>query len=365
MSRLRVLSAGVDTIHLSARGQLKDGILLCFQHMQAAVKDGGSPMAFGFHDPEQLEFVLRGHGAHGHPFWLSSPRFEVFFGANATFPPAFIQLHSPWIHTVGVEAAVAEVEGILRSELFDGPVATTASRIDVYADEQGWSPTRDDFDRFACQAMRRRLYEVTGELHTAGRRLSGFVFGRGDVVGRIYDKTLEMQTRGHTWQELIWDGHDRENAVWRTEFQFRREALRTFRIRALEHALHARQALWQYGTTWLSLRRPTRHSVRARWPEAAVWGDLRKAWIGAPRCELIRERLRDAAEKRLVQGLVGYASSLEALDDRLDLTGVVMRDVPAARRYLTEKGEPFSEIVKRKRNSRLESRVVQGCRDRE
>lgn len=353
MTRVRVLGAGVDTLHVSVKGELQDGVTVCFEQLQREARDAGSPLPVSFHDPEQTEFLFRGHGAHGQPYWLSSPRFEVFVGAHSRFPPAHVQLHSPWIHALGIEDAIGEVERTLTSDFFGGPVAMTTSRIDVYADQQGWWPHPDDFHRFTCRATRRRVFELPGELRSEGRRLSGFVFGKKAVVARIYDKTLEMATRGQSWQETVWEGRDPDTPVWRIEFQFRRDALRGFRITDPAHALLSRQGLWEYGMHWLSLRRPTRHSDRDRWPEASVWEDLRRTWLGSPRSHLVRERIRQADELRLVQGLVGYTTSLAAVQDDPALAGVVTKEIPAARRYLAERGTCVEELVERKRRERM------------
>ena len=52
---------------------------------------------------------------------------------------------------------------------------------------------------------------------------------------------------------------------------------------------------------------------RARWPMAPEWVQLAAAGIGGSAEPLIRERVRQAELQHLTQGLVGYASSVEAL----------------------------------------------------
>lgn len=353
MTALRVLGAGVDSLYVSAKGEFWDGLLLVLQRMVELAEGETVPFTFREGGPD---FLLRPHGWRGYPYWVSSPRFELYVGAAAPFPPVYVQLHSPYLHTLGVEDAAAEAQEFLATDVFHGHMEVAVSRVDVYADEQGWEPRYDDFQRFACRGVRRRLYEVPAQLHASGRRLSGFVFGTGDVLARVYDKTLQMQTTEQTWQETVWSGYDRERPVWRVEFQFRREALSSFGVRTVADVLDARQGLWEYGTRWLSLREPTRHTRRARWPEATVWSDLRAAQIGSPRSDLVRDRIRAAAEQRLVRGFVGYATSLAAMGSARDLeaTGVLARDVPAARRYLAKRGVRFGEIAEGKRQRRLE-----------
>ena len=349
---LRVLASGVDSLYASVPGELKDGVIAMLIEHRAKTDKGGAVMTFR---EEDGHFLVRPHGWRGYPFWLSSPRYEVFVGAAAPFPPVYVALHSPYIHTLGVEAAVGEVQRQLGG-LLRGEASLVPSRIDLYADTQGWQPTAADFGRFVCRGVRRQLYEQPPQLHGSGRQLSGFMFGKGDVVARIYDKTLEMQVRGSTWQELMWHDRDPEDGVWRVEFQFRRRGLTTFGIRSMDQALRSRQDLWEYGTRWLSLRRPTRHMKMSRWPEASVWVKLRNAQLGSPRSDLIRERVRLADERRLVSGFLGYVSSVAAMSSGSDVDSAVQGAVPLANRYLNERGTRFSEIVDRKRALRRATR---------
>ncbi len=86
-----------------------------------------------------------------------------------------------------------------------------------------------------ARAISRRAWEENVEdrrrqILIEGRTFCGFTFGHGDVVGRIYDKTRLIRKRQESWPEEVWQGRDPERPVWRIEFQFRRGALRDFRI---------------------------------------------------------------------------------------------------------------------------------------
>ncbi len=350
MTPLVAVAAGVDTLYLSLRGELDQGAMRVLNELRGATADDDrTPFTL---DDRDGFLMVRPHGWRGFPYWLSSPRYELMLGAAAPFPAAYVQLHSAYIHSRGVEEAASEVVQLVSDKLFGGGVGVTPSRIDVYADVQGWEPTWDDYGRFVCRAVSRRQYAQDSEAHAAGRRLSGFTFGRGDVVARIYNKTLELSSRGETWPEAVWTEADRDAAVWRVEFQYRRKALTTFGLRSLSAVLAARQDLWEYGTRWLSLRRPTGEVARRNWPEADEWTSMRQLRIGAPRSELVRERVRGADEARLVRGLAGYASSLAArwLED--DVEALFRRAVPTLRRYYDERGESFGHVVRLKRSRR-------------
>lgn len=325
--------------------------MVAFNDMKALAK--GVAMVFQF-EPGEGHFLLREIGRRGYPIWLSSPNYEVFVGAAEPFPAVYLALHSAFIHTLGIEAAVGEVESLLGKWFFYGKVRLVPSRLDLYADVQGWIPVVSDFDRFVCRGVRRRMFEQPRELHGFGRRLSGFTFGKGDVEARTYDKTLEMGSRGQTWPELVWADADPTLPVWRVEFQFRRNSLVvTFGLRSIDAALGARQELWLYGTQWLSVRIPTAHSKPSRWPEAPLWAQLRDVTIRSPSSPLVRERIRETDIRRLASGFVGYLSSIGLMGSDQELDAAVRRALPLARQYLSDRGVTFADIVENKRRVHL------------
>ena len=379
-SGLMVLSAGVDALYASAIGAPAPCHLAAAQGRKADAVAEEQAVVW---EPERAgrAFLVRPHGWRGFPIWLTSPAMDVCMGGGKALPALYLWLQAPFIHQVGVEVAVEEAERV-RLALVREPERTpdpdrdwprpdwwpadplpptgppplgatlNASRIDLYVDVHGWEPTREDFPRFVCRAQRRTEFEGVRQLHSRGCRLEGFMFGRGAIAARIYDKTLELARRGETWPHAIWAGVDPERHVWRVELQFRRPALKSFRLRTVAEVLGARKQLWDYGMRWISLRVPNGDSNRSRWPEAPVWAVLRETAMGSPRSELVRERREAASKLRLLRGFVGYATSLAACDpaDRLD---GVLGGLPEVRAYLARKGMTFEDVVTVKREQRL------------
>jgi hypothetical protein len=83
--------------------------------------------------------------------------------------------------------------------VFAGPPQVTVSRVDVYADMQGWRLELADLDRFVCRGRGRRAFLEREQAFASGRRLTGFMFGRDALVARLYDKTAEIRRRGVSW----------------------------------------------------------------------------------------------------------------------------------------------------------------------
>lgn len=351
MSGLRILASGVDTLYMSARGALYEGLLVCLQGMRD-LNPKMEEIPFSFHT-EAPNTVLRQYGRRGYKFLLSSLAFDISLGAGEQFPEALIELRSQYIHSVGLETAVDQITELMSRDFFPHGFKLKVSRVDVFADEQGWQPKRGDFSRFVCRAVKASAFDQTPtRVDEVRGQFSGFTFGKGDVVARIYDKTVEMGT--DTWPELMWVGRDEDEHVWRIEFQYRRKALKELRVFHPEDVLHHRQGLWQYGLKWLSLRERTKDQTRSRWHVAGVWTELGSAAIGGSAVPLIRERIHEVDVARLTQGLVGFATSLEALGEAQGLSKVVAHQVPAVSKYLAHRGTGMGEIVEAKKRRVLD-----------
>jgi hypothetical protein len=193
MSQLRVLASGIDSLYVSVRGELVDGLLQVFTELRRLTPDTDVPLSLHGTAPD---LMLRRYGWRGYPFWLSSPRYEIAVGAADPFPAAYLQLHAAHIHSFGIEAAVRDAEAMLRRDLFPDGCLAIASRADVFVDEQGWIPQRNDFEFFHCRALRRRMFDVPRQQHGYGRQLSGFTLGKGDLLARVYNKSLEVAISG-------------------------------------------------------------------------------------------------------------------------------------------------------------------------
>ena len=349
---LVAVSAGVDSLYLSVQGTLKDGVAEAFGSLRALAEDGDDGVVPFDMGEDMGLYLLRPQRWRRYPIWLTSPRWELMLGASPPLPVAYVQVHAAFLHLVGVEEAVQRVIRGVRD--FVVAADMTVSRIDVYADTQGWTPP-DDIDRYVCRARKRDgFYDVPAQEHAEGRRLTGLRFGRGEMLARIYDKTCELRSRDETWPQVIWQDADPAQPVWRVEFQVRHGKLKERGLHRLTDVLARRDALWEYATEWLSLRVPTGAQMRCNWPVAPEWDALRNVAIGYPSSPLVRERVHQASELRVLRGLGGYLSALAALgDDDDELGGVWERAMPMLRRYYARQGTDFASVVQAKRARRV------------
>jgi hypothetical protein len=181
------------------------------------------------------------------------------------------------------------------------------------------------------------------------------MFGKDALVARIYDKTAEIKKRGVSWLPDLWgEDFDPGTPVWRVEFQFRREALADFQTKTVDDVIASVQDLWHYGSVkWLTLRTRTGDPRRRRWPLDPQWEEVQAVHIAPTMTGVVRRRIEEASELKLLQGIQGYATSLAAVRGR-DRREEAMTDIGSLiPRYLAERGLTFESEVSRKRARRL------------
>src|SRR5437764_1790639 len=237
MGQLKVLAKGVDTLHVSGRGSVRRDVWDQIEELRKLGELNESPELVELPETGQV-FYVQPRGLRWYSLGLSSDDYELMMSKSDRRPALQAQLHSAYLHSMGVHAAMRLVEETLReSVMADKRVELGVSRIDLYADVQGWPLEVGDLERFVSWSRVRRGFlpaDLDGEIDEAdgrqvyalGRRLTGFVFGVGSpLLARVYDKTTEIQRRGKTWLPDLWGERESDEPVWRVEFQMRRAVL--------------------------------------------------------------------------------------------------------------------------------------------
>ncbi len=156
---MRCLASGIDTLNLSVRGAVGEAAWDLLGEVQQRARDNDGSELLSFPVTEEA-FACRPYGWRGYTYWLSSPDFEMMFGRSTKFPAVMVQLHSAFLHSVGVDEALDQVERLFRHDLFVGPFKQSVSRIDLHADLQGWHPRTSDLDRFVGYGRHRRAFDA-------------------------------------------------------------------------------------------------------------------------------------------------------------------------------------------------------------
>lgn len=346
---ITVLSSGIDSLYVSFRGAPNPSVLETLRPLQTEARESGQPQVLRLAGATKALVQPSGWGRYR--YWLRCDGFDAFLGSGSGLPSVYVRLLSSFIHEVGPTSALAEVNLFVNGPLLAEMDEVRCSRVDIYADFQGWVPRSDDHQHFVGRSRKNTWHTA---VHHDGRSFTGFTFGRDAMVARLYDKSLEITRSGKDWMREVWgDRLDPSQPVWRLEFQLRRQVLKECLLDDAEQVIGRRQHLWAYATRWLSLREPSPMTRRARWPVAYVWAQLARAKVETSQSPLVRERIRKHDESVLVRGLAGYASSLAAIAgvSDLDVTMVVSRRRLAE--HMNATGRDFRDLVHAKRDRSL------------
>jgi hypothetical protein len=342
------LSSGIDSLYLSFRGEVAAGLLEELEAHKAKAQETGQPQALSLAGRGVL---VQTSGWGSYRYWIRGGDFDVFIGRGVSLPPVYARIASSFIHEVGPQQALAVLRQFAEVALLSEVGEVLCSRVDIYVDFQGWVPRPADYERFVTRSRRNTSHIA---IHHDGRRFTGFTFGRDAIVARLYDKSLEIAHSGKEWMRAVWGKRlDPLRPVWRLEFQLRREVLSECSLKEPDEVIRKRQALWSYGTRWLSLRSPRAGDRRTRWPVASAWVQLSRAALGVPQSDLVRQRIRKHEESVLVRGLAGYASSLAAMAGVSDLDVAMLVSRRRVGDYMHATGREFREVVRSKRDRLL------------
>ena len=267
-----IVGAGIDSLYMSFPGKLNEGV----QSVLDRLKDQAQSRNLDLRSLAQYPigdwvFDVSDKGARYFSFVLTDSRFRIELSRSSAenMPMAHVQVSSIALAFQGVAGVVAEITEILgkMGELKGDP---TVSRADLFVDAvTGLDLTQIEDTQWVTRA--RSVARYTQE----GRR-SGYVVGRGgDMLLRLYDKTLEIQRSGKNHAALAWRhaGWDGSSTVWRTEVQLRRNALRSAEVRAVDKLMASCGSLWQYSLgEWCRLSVPDLGDTkRSRWLTHPFW----------------------------------------------------------------------------------------------
>lgn len=302
---------GVDSLYLSYAGQLFEPVGKELDELKRQAQSNvAREMALAQYPIGEHLFEVKDKGARLFPFILDDAAFRLQIAKlSKAIPMAYCKVSSGYL----AYRRPAEVEAELRAllgQLGDLEGEERTSRIDLFIDFCS-SVQMDEWGREAwiTRAPRRSS-------HSVGERFSGWSIGLGGAIGcRLYDKTLEIQSSGKDYLQVLWreTGWDGSQPVWRLEIQFEREILTQFGLGSLATVLNALNGLWSYALTeWLRLTVPNpEDKTRSRWPIHPLWMALASIDWEGDGGPLLRQFPNDRApsEKYLArQGLAALSS---------------------------------------------------------
>lgn len=255
----KLLRFGVDSLYLSYPGMLSedwDKKLARLKELAQQEDDLSQSIAQVTICEHLFEVRDKGAGRFSYVLVDNAYRIQASNSRSKSLPLAYVQISSEYLTHAGIEKAEEALRHIVNTL---GVVNEPAniSRVDLFADFCA------DCEMDAFEPLRDWVTRVeTMSLHYSYGHFSGWSFGSGgDIVARLYDKTLEVEKKSHKfylhelWKAAGWDG---ASQIWRMEFEAKRNALVSLQLPKLAHLLPNQAALWRYLTeNWLRLTVPT------------------------------------------------------------------------------------------------------------
>lgn len=355
----RLLLDGVDTLQLHTKAPVRTEILAGFEKLhqralQRKKEQVSEPVKWECLLDDELEATLEmqaaGSGGKGCRYRLEAEgvlTLLVHTHAPEGTPTCYVELASRFLWARGfreaARLAIALMDLVCASRHVGNlPLDPQVTRVDFCMDFDRWAPELSLFEEFEGRAVKRGAhlepdYAAPNEgasVHTSHWRFTGFSFGRGVVVARLYWKSLEIKSSGKLWFRPLWQregwvSEEESGPVWRLEFQLRREALRNAHVRvqhtadrldsgevelveeiaSWEHCAAAAGNIWKaLARNWLSLRGQRTASQRVVLSD--VWRELHDApkFPQVAHAELYRYAL-DVASTKTAAATAGYLRS--------------------------------------------------------
>lgn len=346
LPRIRELASGVDGLYLSANPPLPPGFLEILGRLRTEASARGQEVPLRL--PGVATFGVSGGGFNRYRFCLKHEYAWVGVTDSCSLPSLYVQFRASFLHGSGVEEAVHWLTDVARQLCGDEKVSWTVSRIDLFADFQGWDLSGHDRERFVCRAKSLITHETAGAF-------SGFVIGKrssGTVLARIYDKTAKVALDGDRWWLDKWGTRFVHGSpVLRVEFEIHRAVLAECGLRTVDETLSSVGSLWGYATErWLTYRDRSPDATRSRWPVAGVWRGVQGASLreGAIGLERVYAGQQAGSLRKLLPAIRGYLSTVGAVLGESSLERVVARVISDLRSDERKSGVSFESLVESK-----------------
>jgi len=199
--------------------------------------------------------------------------------------------------------------------------------------------------------------------HFQGLRETGYSFGQGKLMCRIYDKLLEVEHSQKMWFMSMWRKEGWGGGpVTRVEFQARRGFLKTMQIETVEDLENQMGDLWKYYMGWLSLRdQSSTDSNNRRWPIKEFWSAVVRGGLAfgvvTGIVRLAQRKPKIDALERLGRGVLVTLTALLVDDPAVD-AGLAQQIEMHTRVWLAKVTSGDFEDRVRRRSGRLATMTV-------
>lgn len=320
---MKVIGSGIDTLVIGfCIDSWQDA---CdFEKLSEAKTVAGDKMFNSKGAPVEwfgVRFVISARGVHGYEWVLKNDDVTVCIArkpmSGTVIPEVYITFSQQYLWTKGAEAAYEQFLYWLSKWAI--PVEDKASRCDLCIDLELALPDIDVQTEIVSRARGKAEYSLPVDLaqYFSGRRITSYRIGSGDMVARLYDKTLEIVVSRKEWFRDFWllRGWDGVTPVTRCEFQLRRGILKEFGIKGFRDLLAYSADLWRYCShDWLRICEYGSATNQARWKNKDYWQIIQDSYsLFGQLYGRLRKKIKNVQYHHLMQQARGLLISAAAV----------------------------------------------------
>jgi hypothetical protein len=320
-----------------------------------AFKSSGTLINF-----KKIDFVISPAGKKPYTYVLLNDDFTLKLAqkvSNGRFPEVFIELRSQFLWRLGYKHIYAFIKEWVST--WADIKSDVVNRADLSTDVKGFPDIT--IENVVSRGRKGKSYLQTipiqqGAIYYYGSKITGWAFGSGPLVMRIYDKLAESKIVHKEWFHDLWKqgGWDGESDVTRAEIQIRREFLKDFNVTTFESFQEALGDIFRYITQdWFTLRELSGDKNRSRWPVTPFWSEVQASIDNFGKIYgLARGKIKEAKETFLIPQAAGLITSIGATKESFNLEALLFEIM----RHYGKKGLTIEDVIaeKKKRHSEFE-----------
>mgnify|MGYP000432233338 CR=1 FL=1 len=325
------LRCAVDSLYLSFHGELTPDIEALLDVLKTQAQDQNPLIAAeAYLSIADHKFEVKSKGQGRFSYVLDDNWFHIQLSSRKAqkLPLAHVQIKSELLTFNDLDEIINHLNQVI-NRLGKQTKPSTVSRLDLCMDFTCLPSF--DIEHIDIKHWKTRASQI--DQFYNHKALTGWRIGKGAIMGRIYNKSLEIKKSRKDYLKPLWEinGWDEVTNVWRIEFQFRREFLANVNLLHPNDITDLSPSLWKYATTqWLQLVQPTSDKNESRWPKHPAWLEISAACTNTE-CQAVRK----VTKKRIPNDQFLFVNGISAISSFM------------ARESISDLGEALGEFLHR------------------
>lgn len=338
---IKPIRCAVDSLYLSFQGRIDRDVETDLSHLKSFARNKDINIrAKAVFPIGEHRFEVSPKGAGNFAYVLDDNWFRIQISGtnNTSLPLAYVQVKSELLTFHCLDEIIDDLTEVIKTFTKD-PFKPNISRLDLCMD---FCP-QEGFDIEAIDIKQWKTRAVNIDRFHQSKRPTGWRIGKGDIMARLYNKTLEIKKSKKDYLKTLWSekGWDGESDIWRLEFQFRQSFFASingfpFQMSTAELIEFISPSFWHYAAEdWLQLVVPNQNDSNAsRWPVHPAWEELLNNCTFGKAVAIQRVRKERLPEDDfLFINSLGFISSFMAREGITDMVEAISQFYHQADRY--------------------------------